>query len=303
LQAFPAAALAEAPPWPARLPFLAIGALLGASLWYVARRLYGNAGGYVALLLYAFSPTMITYSARTQPEIVAAWGVFGCIFTAIAVAHTLYAPREVILWNWKRLLLLGTAIGLGAAAQFWTVLAVALGLAFMLYLVPERRPAALGIMAAACAVGLVIFAALHGFRIASVLAQVHSQEFLGFAPHILFSAAGWRMVGTFFLRNGAGFTLLLGSACAVFSAWPHTRFFGTQAPLGVAVILVVFGLAFPFTAVLSPLVVALPFLCVFTAGIWSDLLHSRRAPMLLGILSAALVAHIWFSLVGLWQVR
>ena len=35
--------------WPARLPFVLIGLLVGGSLWYVARRLYGNAGGYVAL--------------------------------------------------------------------------------------------------------------------------------------------------------------------------------------------------------------------------------------------------------------
>jgi len=34
-----------------RLPFLMAGVALGASLWYVARRLYGNIGGYVALIL------------------------------------------------------------------------------------------------------------------------------------------------------------------------------------------------------------------------------------------------------------
>ncbi len=32
-----------------RLPFLLAGLALGASLWYVARRLYGKLGGYVAL--------------------------------------------------------------------------------------------------------------------------------------------------------------------------------------------------------------------------------------------------------------
>ena len=42
--------------WLARVPHLAFGLLLGASLWYVARRLYGNEGGFVALTLYCFSP-------------------------------------------------------------------------------------------------------------------------------------------------------------------------------------------------------------------------------------------------------
>src|SRR5579863_5134681 len=91
--------------WLPRLPFLACGVFLGASLWYVARRLCGNTGGFVALTFYCFSPSLIQASAvwHTEPEIVAAWGAFGTIFTAIAVAHTLYAPREVVLWNWRRI--------------------------------------------------------------------------------------------------------------------------------------------------------------------------------------------------------
>lgn len=42
--------------WLARAPYLLFGLLLGASVWYVARRLYGNEGGFVALTLYCFSP-------------------------------------------------------------------------------------------------------------------------------------------------------------------------------------------------------------------------------------------------------
>ena len=56
--------------WLARAPYLVFGVLLGASLWYVSRRLYGNAGGYIALMLYSFSPGMIRNSAIwfTQPD-------------------------------------------------------------------------------------------------------------------------------------------------------------------------------------------------------------------------------------------
>ena len=42
-----------------RFPTVIFGLALGASIWYVARRLYGNAGGYVALALYCFSPQKI----------------------------------------------------------------------------------------------------------------------------------------------------------------------------------------------------------------------------------------------------
>src|SRR5271169_2293510 len=64
-----------------RLPFLLAGFLLGASLWHVARRLYGNVGGYIALGLYSFSPVMIGWSGQVGPGIVAAWGGFGLVFT------------------------------------------------------------------------------------------------------------------------------------------------------------------------------------------------------------------------------
>jgi len=76
--------------WLLRLPFVAIGWLLGASIWYVARRLYGNAGGYIALALYCFSPAVSF--PWPGPLLTGSLGIFGTIFVAIAAAHTLYAP-------------------------------------------------------------------------------------------------------------------------------------------------------------------------------------------------------------------
>src|ERR1035441_418344 len=114
--------------------------MLGASLWYVARRLYGNAGGYIALGLYCFSPAMIVNAAGAQSrgEMGAVWGAFGSVFTAIAVAHTLYAPREVVFWNWRRILLLGLSVALAAGNQFSLgILAVAI-LPVMFWVAPVR---------------------------------------------------------------------------------------------------------------------------------------------------------------------
>src|SRR5512147_2016343 len=39
-------------PWMPRLPFVIFGVWLGAAVWWVARRLFDDAGGYVALGLY-----------------------------------------------------------------------------------------------------------------------------------------------------------------------------------------------------------------------------------------------------------
>ena len=144
--------------WLPRIPFLACGVFLGASLWYVARRLCGNTGGFVALIFYCFSPSLIQASAvwHTEPEIVAAWGAFGAIFTAIAVAHTLYAPREVVLWNWRRIVLLGISLAIAVGSQFSLIVLVPMALGFLLYVAPVRRRAGVVIWIAACVVGFVL---------------------------------------------------------------------------------------------------------------------------------------------------
>ncbi|HVG90542.1 MAG TPA: glycosyltransferase family 39 protein, partial [Alphaproteobacteria bacterium] len=85
------AALAVPRPWFLRLPFIIFGFWLGAALWWVARRLFDDEGGYVALALYCTSPAMIKSSSNIGPEIILAWSSLGLIYTAIGVAHTLYA--------------------------------------------------------------------------------------------------------------------------------------------------------------------------------------------------------------------
>src|SRR6185312_13258090 len=144
--------------WSAAVPYLGFGLLLGASLWYVARRLFGNAGGYVALALYCFSPGIVRSCALwfAEPEAGAAWGAFGAIFTAIAVAHTLYAPREVVLWNWRRIMLLGLSLALAVGSQFSLSVVVPAALASMYYVAPTRRRAATVIWACACGIGLLL---------------------------------------------------------------------------------------------------------------------------------------------------
>jgi hypothetical protein len=120
--------------WLARAPNLILGVFLGASLWYVSHRLYSNPGGYIALTLYCFAPGIIRSSSvwYAPPEMAAAWGAFGAIFTAIAVSHTLYAPREVVLWNWRRILLLGISLALAVGTQFSLIILVPVVLGLLL---------------------------------------------------------------------------------------------------------------------------------------------------------------------------
>src|SRR5438270_508809 len=136
---------------------------LGECSWLVHR----SAGGYVALGLYCFSPAILRSSAVwfAEPEVGAAWGAFGTIFTAIAVAHTLYAPREVVLWNWRRIVLLGVSLALAIGSQFSLIVVIPIALSFMLYLAPGRRTAAAMILAAASALGFLFLCASYFFHL------------------------------------------------------------------------------------------------------------------------------------------
>lgn len=167
--------------WLVRAPFLLAGLMLGASVWYIARRLYGNGGGYVAISLYCFTPGLVARSSLIGPEILGAWGTFSAVFASIAVAHTLYAPRDAFLWNRKRIAMLGIAIGIMVGAQFALALVLPLALAFMLWAVPGRRRAAAGILTAACVIALIFLWAVYCTNFTFFGVSVAKAEWASFA--------------------------------------------------------------------------------------------------------------------------
>ena len=284
-----------------RLPFLVAGLLLGASLWYVARRLYGNVGGYIALGLYSFSPVMIAWSSQVGPAIVGAWGGFGLIFTAIAVAHTLYAPREVVLWNWRRILLMGLSIAICIGAQFslWVLLVPAL--AFMLWVGHVRPGAALSIFAAACVAGLVLLWAIYSFRPFAFGMALRNADWL----EVSADDSNWRAASSlfsdFFLQNGIGLVLLLAVTLLTFVAWKRARFFGTAAPLIVGFMLVVLAARTQFAG-FTFLLVGLPFLMLFMAGVSADLLEGRYALAANTVIGGVLIANAMIDVYGLMHL-
>jgi len=287
--------------WLERAPYLLFGLLLGASLWYVSRRLYGDAGGYIALTLYCFSPAMIRVTTLwdAEPEIGAAFGAFGAIFTAIAVAHTLYAPREVFLWNWRRILLLAVAIMLAAGSQFSLILVAPLALAFMWYLAPGRRRAVLTIWASACVLALLFLFAAYFF---------HPGMFWQGLKHANFGLV-WQAFG----MSGAYLQLLreLAQSCpaliialpislAVYAAWKRARYFGNTVPLLVSMLFLVIGLGSPHYPGLGFRLVALPFLFVFVAGITADLLETKYKSLVSATVGGLLMAYALWNLMALF---
>lgn len=288
--------------WLVRLPFLMSGLFLGASLWYVARRLYGNTGGYIALLLYSFNPVTIAQMSFAEPDIVAAWGAFGAVFTAIAVAHTLYAPREVVLWNWRRILLLGFCIFLMVGAQFSTAWLLLLALGFMLWAVPHRRAAALAIWGSACAAGIVFLSAAYLFRIPEMLRSLGAAQWFPFSSAAITSGIVYRVAGNFFVgRNNLAPSFLFVIALLVFLTWKRPRFFGSAAPLMVSVLMAAMGVVMPGQG-LALFFVALPFMIIFASGVLTDLLESDRITIALGVVMGVLVLQAVTGVMGLAQL-
>jgi hypothetical protein len=287
-----------------RLPFLACGVLLGASLWYVARRLCGNTGGFIALTFYCFSPSLVQTSAvwHTEPEIVVAWGAFGAIFTAIAVAHTLYAPREVVLWNWRRILLLGIALVIAVGSQFSMIIVVPITLGFLLYVAPVRRRAGLVIWLAACMVGLAMLFGVYFF---------HARVFLESLQHAVFWGATWRafavagvykQIAAQTSRACPALVLSLPVTVATYALWPRTRYFGNTAPLLVAALFVILGMAHPHAAGAGFLLASVPFFFVFVSGVLADLLETRYRPLIAASIVGMMAAYVVWSLLNLAQI-
>ncbi len=290
--------------WLTGAPYVLFGTLLGASLWYVSRRLYGNAGGYIALALYCVSPAVIRTSALwfAQPNIAGAWGTFGAVFTAIAVSHTLYAPREVVLWNWRRIVLLAVSLALAAGSQFSLMIVVPLLLVFMLYLAHGRRAAAVVILGAACVIGLGLLFSAYFF---------HPGLFWHGLVHARLLEVNWRalaMPGAYVqalkevAASGPVLIVLAPAALVTYILWRRSRYFGNTAPLIMAFVFLALRVAAPHDPESVFTLTGIIFLFVFVAGIAADLLETKAREWAIAVLAGLLAGNGLWNLIGLARI-
>lgn len=271
------------PRWMARLPFLLFGVWLGAALWWVARRLFDDAGGYVALALYCSSPAMVMITGNIGPEIPLAWSIFGLIYTAIGVAHTLYAPAKKWL---PRIVILGLSIGFSMATAVWSVTLVPLALAFMLYLAPGRRRTALLVLLGGLLIGGGFYAGLllqtgAPWLPASSLVTPHPSMELVRNLKFVFADAYTDL-------NSYVFVAFFIAALTTYGSWRRAQYFGNTAPLlaSFATVLL-FALVPPIHIWNATL--GLSFVFVFIGGIAADLLETGSGRMIAGILTAGML--------------
>ena len=270
-----------------RLPFLFAGFVLGAALWWVTRRLYGNFGGYTALTLYCFSPAIIKASITPGPEILAALGVFAGVYTCIGLAHAMQGPRR----KWRpRIVLLIASFGLAAAAHIAALPIVAmLGLLSMLWVAEGRRSQVLPMVLLACAGALLVVFAGYGFS-----PDAFSYLFRSAAGFLWFS----RDPAAHFFTHlaNAGVTVAFLAALIFYFVLGRARYFGNTAPLFCAIVL----LLLVTTGVpSSPWLWAQAFLFTFIAGVFADAYEAPRPRLALASGGAILALQVVFCVLAL----
>lgn len=270
-----------------RLPFLLAGCALGGGLWWVTRRLYGNLGGYTALALYCFSPAMIKACIAPNPEVLAAVGVYGAVYTCIGVAHAMQGPRR----KWRpRIVLLTMALGIAAASHISALpVAALLGLVLMLWVAEGRRSQVLPVALLACAGALIVVFACYGFS-----PDAFSYLFRSASGFLWFSLDPARRF--FSTLGNAGVTVAAASAALFYLGLGRARYFGNTAPLLCALVL----LPLVLTGISgSPWLWALPFLLTFVGGVFADAYEGPRGRLALAAAGAIVALQVVFCVLSL----
>ena len=270
-----------------RLPFIFAALALGACLWWVTRRLYGNTGGYIALALYCFAPPVIDAATYPNNEIWAAFGLFAAVYTAIGVSHAMQGPRK----KWRpRIVLLTVIFGFTAAAHVSAfVLALLLAVIFMAYLAESKRAYLPTLLIAWVLGAMLILFASYAFR-----PDAFSYVFRSEAAKITFSLDPARIF--FSTLTNAGIAIASLGALGLYAAIRPARYFGNSTPLMVAVLLLVLVT----TGVPTQIWLwALPFLLAFIGGVFADVLETRYRRWFLWITCAMIAAQAALCIAGL----
>jgi hypothetical protein len=129
--------------------------------------------------------------------------------------------------------------------------------------------------------------------------------------HASFWGATWRgfaVLGVYhqvalqLLRACPAFAILIPAAIAIYLLWPRTRYFGNTAPLLVAALFIVLGIAHPHVAGAGFLLASVPFLFIFVSGVLADLMETPFRTLVIACVWALVAANILRNLLALAQI-
>lgn len=96
----------------ARIPFLMLSVILGLLLFFFTEKIYGTKAGFVALALYSFSPTILSFNTIVFTDFLIAFFVFSTIYLFWKLLKN---------YSRKWLILTGISFGLAFASKFTAI--------------------------------------------------------------------------------------------------------------------------------------------------------------------------------------
>lgn len=269
------------------LPFVIFAIWLGAGLWWVARRLFGNEGGFLALALYCFCPEVVRFAVTPNNDVLAMWGLYGLVYTSIGVAHAMQGPRR----KWRpRIVLLTVALGLTAAAHLLAaLLGFAAALLLMLYVAERRRSYVMQILVFSALGALGILFAFYAFRLSAF-----TYVFTGGAARFWFSLDAAK--GFFATVANGPIVVATAVALMLYVGVRRCRYFGNTAPLLMTLLLLPLVTT---QTVTQPWLWALPFLFTFVGGVFADALETKQRKMFVALSGMVVAAQAVLCLVAL----
>ena len=270
-----------------RLPFALIAVLLGGALWWVTRRLYGNAGGYIALGLYCLSPMVVNAATAPNAEILTALGMFAAVYTGMGVAHAMHGPQR----KWRpRIILLTLAFGMVAASHVVGVFPMLLlSIVFMAYLaIGHRAPLPLVWLLSIAGMLFLVFAS-YAFH-----PDAFSYYFRSGAARFTYSLDPVKQI--FSSLTNAGLTIAAVTGLLLYVITPRSRYFGNTAPLLCALLMLPLVTTGGYG---EPRLWALPFLVAFIGGVFADVLETRHRRRYLWLAALILVLQAGLCLMSL----
>jgi hypothetical protein len=269
------------------LPFVFFALWLGGGLWWVARRLFGNEGGFLALALYCFCPAVVRSAVMPNNDVLAMWGLYGLVYTAIGMAHAMQGPRR----KWRpRFVLLTLALGFTAAAHLLAAMIGFLAAAvLMLYVAERRRSYVMQILIFAAVGALVMLFGFYSFRLAPF-----SYVFTGGGARFWFTLEGAQRF--FASQENWAITVATGVAVVLYASVRRSRYFGNTVPLLMVLLLMPLMTT---QTVTEPWLWALPFLFTFVGGVFADALETKQRKLFLALSGMVVVTQVVVCLTAL----
>jgi hypothetical protein len=165
-----------------------------------------------------------------------------------------------------------------------------------------RKQAGAVIWAAAGVVGFVLFFGFYFFHAHAFSESMKSAAFWGATWRGFVIPGVYKQVAVELGRACPALALAFPAAIVAYIAWPRARYFGNTAPLLVAVLFIILGMAHPHVAGAGFLLAAMPFLLIFVSGVAADLLETSYRPLATACVWALLVTYVARTVYALIQV-